>query len=215
MNISDRIQSLRKKKGLSQYDLADEMGVSRQAVSKWENGQSIPDIEKIILLSDYFNVSTDYIIKGVEEEEEKNKKENNIIYSKILYIVSTFLITIGNISAFLNLCIRIDTTYLFVDYVIIGLGVMSYFIAKTISNSSPKFIIKFINIMMIIFTPITFMIFMIGNIIPFDVLYIHKVIVSIIIFLIIYVFLGICIFKKLKNNYLEQENLTPVFLYLI
>ena len=65
MNISDRIQSLRKKKGLSQYDLADEMGVSRQAVSKWENGQSIPDIEKIILLSDYFNVSTDYIIKGV------------------------------------------------------------------------------------------------------------------------------------------------------
>lgn len=199
MNISDRIQSLRKKKGLSQYDLADEMGVSRQAVSKWENGQSIPDIEKIILLSDYFNVSTDYIIKGVEEEEEKNKKENNIIYSKILYIVSTFLITIGNISAFLNLCIRIDTTYLFVDYIIIGLGVMSYFIAKTISNSSPKFIIKFINIMMIIFTPITFMIFMIGNIIPFDVLYIHKVIVSIIIFLIIYVFLGICIFKKLKK----------------
>lgn len=199
MNISDRIQSLRKKKGLSQYDLADEMGVSRQAVSKWENGQSIPDIEKIILLSDYFNVSTDYLIKGVEEEEEKNKKENNIIYSKILYIVSTFLITIGNISAFLNLCIRIDTTYLFVDYVIIGLGVMSYFIAKTISNSSPKFIIKFINIMMIIFTPITFMIFMIGNIIPFDVLYIHKVIVSIIIFLIIYVFLGICIFKKLKK----------------
>lgn len=88
---------------------------------------------------------------------------------------------------------------------------MSYFIAKTISNSSPKFIIKFINIMMIIFTPITFMIFMIGNIIAIEVLYIHKVIVSIIIFLIIYVFLGICIFKKLKNNYLEQENLTPVF----
>ena len=47
MNMADRIQYLRKTKGFSQEELADKMGVSRQAVSKWESEQSTPDIEKI------------------------------------------------------------------------------------------------------------------------------------------------------------------------
>lgn len=66
MNIADRIQNLRKSKGISQEELADIIGVSRQAVSKWESEQSSPDIEKIILLSDYFDVTTDYLLKGIE-----------------------------------------------------------------------------------------------------------------------------------------------------
>ena len=49
MNIADRIQQLRKSKGISQEELANSIGVSRQAVSKWESAQSVPDIEKIIL----------------------------------------------------------------------------------------------------------------------------------------------------------------------
>ena len=57
MNIADRIQILRKSKGISQEELADKIGVSRQAVSKWESEQSTPDIEKIILLSEYFGVT--------------------------------------------------------------------------------------------------------------------------------------------------------------
>ena len=48
MNIADRIQDLRKQKGYSQEELADKVGVSRQAVSKWESAQSMPDLEKII-----------------------------------------------------------------------------------------------------------------------------------------------------------------------
>ena len=51
MNMADRIQHLRKNKGISQEELADKVGVSRQAVSKWESEQSTPDIEKVILLS--------------------------------------------------------------------------------------------------------------------------------------------------------------------
>lgn len=66
MTIGDRIQELRKKKGISQEDLANSIDVSRQAVSKWESGQSSPELEKIILLSEYFEVTTDYLIKGVE-----------------------------------------------------------------------------------------------------------------------------------------------------
>ena len=70
MNVADRIQSLRKGKGISQEELADKIGVSRQAVSKWESEQSLPDIEKIILLSDYFDVTTDYLLKGIEPAPE-------------------------------------------------------------------------------------------------------------------------------------------------
>lgn len=63
-NISERIQQLRKQKGYSQEDLADKLGVSRQAVSKWESRQSTPELDKIIALSQLFNISTDYILKG-------------------------------------------------------------------------------------------------------------------------------------------------------
>lgn len=66
MTIADRIQTLRKAKGISQEELADKIGVSRQAVSKWESGQSGPDLEKAVLLSDYFEVTTDYLLKGKE-----------------------------------------------------------------------------------------------------------------------------------------------------
>lgn len=61
MNLADRIQHLRKVKGISQEQLADSLGVSRQAVSKWESEQSTPDVEKIILLSEYFETTTDFL----------------------------------------------------------------------------------------------------------------------------------------------------------
>lgn len=66
MNIADRIQYLRKQKGYSQEELADKVGVSRQAVSKWESEQSTPDLEKVITMSELFEVTTDYILKGIE-----------------------------------------------------------------------------------------------------------------------------------------------------
>ena len=58
MNMADRIQYLRKTKGLSQEELADKVGVSRQAVSKWESEQSTPDIAKIIIMSELFEITT-------------------------------------------------------------------------------------------------------------------------------------------------------------
>lgn len=73
MNIADRIRELRKSKGISQEELAEKLGVSRQAISKWESEQSIPDIDKILLLSDYFEVSTDYLLKGIEPLTSTNK----------------------------------------------------------------------------------------------------------------------------------------------
>ena len=70
MNIADRIQSLRKQKGMSQIELADAIGVSRQAVSKWESEQAIPDLDKIVAMSEIFGTTTDYLLKGIEPIEE-------------------------------------------------------------------------------------------------------------------------------------------------
>ena len=77
MNIADRIQILRKRRGISQEELADKIGVSRQAVSKWESEQSSPDIEKILLLSEYFGVTTDYLLKGIEPFADVSEKKND------------------------------------------------------------------------------------------------------------------------------------------
>lgn len=63
MIVADKIAGLRKEKGWSQEQLAEQMGVSRQAVSKWESGQALPDLDKILALSQLFGVTTDYLLK--------------------------------------------------------------------------------------------------------------------------------------------------------
>ena len=74
MTIADRIQSLRKQKGMSQEELADAVGVSRQAVSKWESEQATPDLEKVVIMSDIFEVTTDYLLKGIEPVQTPDHK---------------------------------------------------------------------------------------------------------------------------------------------
>lgn len=64
MNLAERILALRKARNLSQEELAEQIGVSRQAVGKWESGQSLPDLDKVIALSEFFGVSCDYLLKG-------------------------------------------------------------------------------------------------------------------------------------------------------
>lgn len=71
MALSDKLYMLRKKSGLSQEQLAEQLSVSRQAISKWESGQSVPESEKLIAISNYFDVSLDYLLKD-ENENESN-----------------------------------------------------------------------------------------------------------------------------------------------
>ena len=66
--LGEKIMQLRQKQGLSQEAFGEKLGVSRQAVSKWETGQAAPDIDKIIAMSEIFQISTDYLLKGVEEK---------------------------------------------------------------------------------------------------------------------------------------------------
>lgn len=71
MILAEKIMELRKKNGWSQEELAEKIHVSRQSVSRWESSASIPDLSKILLLSQVFGVSTDYLLRDDIEETQK------------------------------------------------------------------------------------------------------------------------------------------------
>ena len=77
MIFADKLILLRKKAGWSQEELADQMNVTRQSVSKWEGAQSVPDLEKMLRLSELFGVSTDYLLKDEIEETEHIDSPDN------------------------------------------------------------------------------------------------------------------------------------------
>ncbi len=130
MNMADRIQYLRKTKGLSQEELADKVGVSRQAVSKWESEQSTPDIEKIIIMSELFGVTTDYILKGIEPVNMTDEKAIRSLYLGFAVIFGI----IAGIWSFTANRFRIDECF----FIVIAGAVIGCAIAliiQVISNS--------------------------------------------------------------------------------
>lgn len=70
MILADKITALRKKAGWSQEELAEQLGVTRQSVSKWEGAQSVPDMDKVVQMSRLFGVTTDFLLKDELSEEE-------------------------------------------------------------------------------------------------------------------------------------------------
>ncbi|MGN8912826.1 helix-turn-helix domain-containing protein [Anaerofustis butyriciformans] len=92
MNFGLNLQNLRKKHNLSQEQLAEKLEVSRQAVSKWENGSSYPEMDKLIMLSELFNIDIDMLIKGNLDTE--NNEEGRELYEK-MYNKFTKMITLG------------------------------------------------------------------------------------------------------------------------
>jgi len=75
MSFGEKLQMLRKARGLSQEALSEQLGVTRQAVSKWELGDATPDLENVVALARFFGVSTDYLLLGVQPEQEETSTE--------------------------------------------------------------------------------------------------------------------------------------------
>ena len=80
MTLAEKILSLRTQRGMSQDALAEKMEVSRQSVSKWETGQSVPDLDKIIQLADLFGVSVDELVRDGERPQPPEPPEAKVIY---------------------------------------------------------------------------------------------------------------------------------------
>ena len=107
MIFSEKLLTLRKAKGITQEQLAEKLDVSRQSISKWESGQSAPELEKIVALSTIFDVSTDYLLKSSEIDDlsvktemlEKQQQQMLVreqrqhqIWVCILYTIAVYLI---------------------------------------------------------------------------------------------------------------------------
>lgn len=156
MTIADRIQNLRKTKGISQEELADKIGVSRQAVSKWESGQSIPDVEKIILLSKYFEVTTDYLLKGIGPVGQKEKK-NDITF--ICNTVAAALNLLGIIIAVFIWYSVQEIGAVIAGMVFIILGTMVHVIGLSQSTGEQKISARYrfwkVNIWTVLFLPLS------------------------------------------------------------
>lgn len=112
MNLGERLTNLRKKKQLSQEEVAEKLGVTRQTISKWETDQSLPDFDKIVPISELYNISTNYLLTGeddiketvnkVEENDNKRKKTLGIIFGILLYFVAIAWIMVSVAALNLN-----------------------------------------------------------------------------------------------------------------
>ena len=85
--LSENIKAIRKSKGLSQQELAVKLHVVRQTISKWESCQSYPDFQRLVLLSDFFGLTLDELVKDIDVQEVREKNLNserlNSIYSDV------------------------------------------------------------------------------------------------------------------------------------
>ena len=94
--LSEKLYKLRKNSGLSQEQLAEQLNVSRQAISKWESGTAVPESEKLVAISNYFGVSVDYLLK--DDEEGKTKATDSEIEEKPKMVAGIIICIAGIVS---------------------------------------------------------------------------------------------------------------------
>lgn len=95
MNIGKRLKDARIKSGYTQEQIAEQLDVSRQTISSWENGRTFPDIVSVVSLSDIYDVSLDALIKGDEKMLEHLEESTNIVKSnkKLLFAIIANILT--------------------------------------------------------------------------------------------------------------------------
>ena len=106
MNFNEKLIELRKSKGLSQDELGQRLGVSRQTISKWELAQSYSDFQRLVLLSDYFGLPMDVLVKDIDSQDVREKNVNdkrlNEIYDDVKS-TKTVVTTVINFFAVLGI----------------------------------------------------------------------------------------------------------------
>ena len=205
MNLSDRIQYLRKARGISQEGLADQLGVSRQAVSKWESEQSMPDLDKIISMSDYFEVTTDYLLKGIEpvvQKEEEQSIKHRRIASNICYQLSLGFVGLGIILSIILADFLKISVLLTPVLIVQGVGLLVWGTGRNLSEVRPSFQVKLALILFLIFVPLGFLsnvLFPLGKIFPYP-----TSLAASLTFVTFYLILGVCISLFLKKQDWKQ-----------
>ncbi|BFK93606.1 helix-turn-helix domain-containing protein [Clostridioides difficile] len=116
MNFNEKLINLRKSKGLSQEELGNELKVSRQTISKWESCQSYPDFQRLVLLSDYFGLTLDELVRDIDVQEVREKNLNN---EKLSSIYSDM----NEAKNFIRVCLAIGVVVLIFFAMIVTYGI--------------------------------------------------------------------------------------------
>lgn len=192
MTFGEKLQSLRKSKGMSQEQLAEQIAISRQAISKWELGESNPDLENIIQISNIFNVTTDYLLK--DEQESSTSKiipqgNKNSVKAQISLIISVAFLAIGLLCAFGGWNAEQTAEAIWGGMIIQIIGIVTYFIGKIYLQSKIPFGINFANLAIGLFMPLSIVVSLLcGRVIspyPTD---IHAITIFIVAYIIILIF---------------------------
>lgn len=142
MHFEENLRNLRKNANMTQAELAEKLNVSRQAVSKWEKGLSIPDIENILLLSKVFNVSLDELVdnkqKTISEDRSEDgnakiqsSKKNRWINTGVILVLIVLLLIVGQV---------FDISFSIFIYIMWGVIItLLYVVGKLIVSSVSKF----------------------------------------------------------------------------
>ena len=143
MKFNENLKYLRKEAKLTQEQLAEKLNVSRQAVTKWESGQSLPDIQNLKEMADMFGVTMDALVGdiGTKKESVMNKKINDIGYF-IFATVVVIGICIISVMEYIN-SVTNDENKVIISQIMLGIGAFVffvYFIKKYLHNSNEPII---------------------------------------------------------------------------
>ena len=105
--LAEKLYKLRKNSGLSQEQLAEQLNVSRQAISKWESGTAIPESEKLIAISNYFDISVDYLLKDSKEDENlitygETKEKSKMVVGIVICITGIIAMILWGLISILS-----------------------------------------------------------------------------------------------------------------
>lgn len=146
MKLSEKITQLRKTNGWSQEDLAEQMNVSRQAISRWENETALPDANNILQLSKLFNVTTDYLLNEdytsdndipCVKEAHKKSDSQKLIYKKRFLIVSLLWLLSAAIW-FIQAIILFEVIYCILAIINAILSLVNIILYEKDKKTSPK-----------------------------------------------------------------------------
>ncbi len=193
------LKKIRKENNLSQEQLADELGVSRQAVSKWESGTAYPEMNKIIALCDKFNLNINDLlskdIKEVKGEEKSKKKLNNYFYSFLNFITDS-------INLFINMNFKSKVKFIFEELAVIIIvsliSWMGFHFIEIIFDRAFGFVASFVSFNVNYYIRGIFS----------SVLMIFFVVLSFIVFLHIFKTRYLDYYYKLKNQILAEDELS-------
>ena len=142
MKLPDKIIKLRKENGWSQEDFAEKLNVSRQAISRWENGTALPDAQNILQISEQFHVSTDYLLNEDYKsdrdipvvETTTQETEDSLLKKKRLHLIAAICFTVSLFCALMGV-VNSTTNIQF--------ALSSFMLALCVGNAVAQFVLYF------------------------------------------------------------------------